>query len=178
MPENKVEDLRRLNHLVGEDFYFLSYSILLALRIFPPRGSMFRDHRKLAHVIQFVSDSRLLSILDRSQNKEVENAVDRELLFAAFSKGESLKREIYKLLLSMDQRSLITATPSTANRGSVDVALNYDSISADFFNNELFDLERKNAKSLRGLVPRISTLTMETFVDRVYVNRGVRAWVL
>lgn len=177
MSPRDVNDLRRLNHLVGEDFYFLSYSILLALHVLAPNGSSFRDDRKLAHVIQFVSDSRLLSILDRSHDKAIENAVDRELLFAAFSKAELLKREIYKLLLSMDRRGMIAATPSRAT-GAIDVSLKTENVSADFLGNKIFDQERQNAGKLRSVIPKLSIMTMETFLDRIYVSRGVRAWAL
>ena len=178
MPRHDESNLRRLNHLVGEDFYFLSYSILIALRTLPPRGSNFRDHRKLAHVIQFISDSRLLSILDRTRDKQISNAVDRELLFAAFSKAELLKREIYKLLLSMDRRDLVTAEPSKSAPGLIDISLKTESVSTEFFENELFNHERANARTLRTMVPRLSSLTMETFLERVYISRGVRAWAL
>lgn len=177
MSPRDVNDLRRLNHLVGEDFYFLSYSILLALHVLAPNGASFRDDRKLAHVIQLVSDSRLLSILDRSQDKPIENAVDRELLFAAFSKAESLKREIYKLLLSMDRRGMVVASLSKAT-GSIDVSLNAEEIGTDFIENKIFDQELANAGKLRILLPKLRIMTMETFLDRVYSRRGVRAWAL
>lgn len=177
MQPRDVSDLRRLNHLVGEDFYFLSYSILLALHVLSPRGAVFRDNRKLAHVVQFVSDSRLLSILDRYQGGRVENPVDRELLFAAFSKAELLKREIYKLLLSLDKRGVLTATLSSIP-GLINVSLNADVIEPDFFVSPLFEAERRNATELRRLLPRLGQMTLETFLERVYVNRGVRAWAL
>jgi len=177
MPPPDVSDLRRLNHLVGEDFYFLSYSILLTLRILPSRGTAFRDHRKLGHVVQFISDTRLLSVLDRNRDKPVDNGVDRELLFAAYAKAEMLKRETYKLLLSMHGRGLVQAEPNS-NLGVVDVTLKDDAIDEAFFEDRLFEQERTNARTLRALVPRLSTLTMETFLEKVYVKRGVRAWAL
>ena len=177
MPPPDFNDLRRLNHLVGEDFYFLCYGILLALRILPSRGVAFRDHRKLGHVVQFLSDTRLLSILDRNRGKPVENGVDRELLFAAYTKAELLKRETYKLLLSMHSRGLVHAEPNS-NLGVIDVTLRDEVIDEAYFENEIFEQERKNAATLRGLVPRLSALTMETFLDQVYVKRGVRAWAL
>ena len=177
MRQRERNELRRLNHLVGEDFYFLSYSILVSLHGLSSRGAVFRDHRKLAHVIHFVSDPRLLSILDRSQNKPVENPVDRELLFAAYTKAELLKREIYKLLLSLDRRGLVSAAPSSIP-GAIDVSLISNAVNAEFFSNEIFDDEQKNTTELRRLVPRIGVMTLETFLNRVYVSRGVRAWAL
>lgn len=177
MQQREANNLRRLNHLVGEDFYFLSYSILVALHGLSPRGVVFRDHRKLAHVIHFVSDKRLLSILDRSQTKPVENPIDRELLFAAYTKAELLKREIYKLLLSLDRRGLVSAAPSSTP-GAIDISLIGGAIGSEFFTHEIFDGERENTVELRRLIPRIGVMTLETFLDRVYVSRGVRAWAL
>jgi len=177
MPSHDISDLRRLNHLVGEDFYFLTYSILLTLHVASPRGGVFRDNRKLAHALQFVSDSRLLSILDRHQGSRVDNPVDRELLFAAFSNAELLKREIYKLLISLDRRGMLSAVASGVP-GVINVSLNSDAIESDFLSSAIFESERRNATELRRLVPRLGVMTLETFLERVYVNRGVRAWAL
>ena|ERR1700733_15201302 len=177
MHRSDISDIRRLNHLVGEDFYFLTYSILLTLHVTSPRGAVFRDNRKLAHAVQFVSDSRLLSILDRHQEGPVDNPVDRELLFAAFSNAELLKREIYKLLISLDRRTILSAVPSGIP-GVINVSLNSGAIESDFLSNPIFEGERRNATELRRLVPRLGVMTLETFLERVYVNRGVRAWAL
>lgn len=176
MPQRESINLRRLNHLVGEDFYFLSYNIIVALEVICPRGAIFRDHRKLAHVIQFVSDARLLSILDRSKSKMIENAVDRELLFGAFTKAELVKREIYKLLLSLDRRAVISAVPATTP-GSIDLSIRRD-VARTLTADDIFSEEVENASRLRLLVPRLAVMTLDTFLDRVYVKRGVRAWAL
>lgn len=177
-PSPEPSPLRRLNHLVGEDFYFISYCMLVSLQVCCAKGAAFRDHRKLGHIVHFVSDSRLLSILDRSRDAPVASPVDRELLFGTYTKAELLKREVHKLLISLDRRGLVYAEPSTTAVGAIDVTLTPEFLASDLASSPVFETERQNAAQLRALVPRLSVLTLETFLNRVYVARGVRAWAL
>lgn len=174
----QMDNVKRLNYLVGEDFYFLTYSILSALDAFSPReGSTFKDHRKLSHLVQLVSDDRLLSILSRYMGRNIENAIDRELLFATFTRGEVHKREVYKLLFALEKRGYVTLFKA-AKPEVLDVLLRHDQLPAEFLTSPIFEGERVNAHQLKKLLPRISTMTHETFVERIYSSRGLRVWVV
>lgn len=63
----ETRDKRPLYFISGEDFYFFAYSILLTLEMLGGAAKRIKDHRKIAYLIQFVSDSRLVDILDRTQ---------------------------------------------------------------------------------------------------------------
>lgn len=173
-----MDNVKRLNFLVGEDFYFLTYSILNTLNAFSPSGgSAFKDHRKLSHLVQIISDERLISILSRYAERSIENAIDRELLFATFTRGEVHKREVYKLLFALEKRDYISLIKS-AKPEVLDVLLNRDKFPSDFLASPVFESERVNAHQLKKLVPRISTMTHDTFMERVYSSRGLRVWVV
>lgn len=168
-------DKRRLNFVSGEDFYFLAYSILLVLYWLGGGNKGVRDHRKIAVLIQFLSDERLLSILDRTGAQPVANPVDRELLFYSYTKAELHKREIFKIIFSLEKRGFLILERTDVAE-VLDVRLAKDDLLEIFLKNERFEGERINAERLKKLVPRISTLTFETLLEKIYRNRGVQVW--
>ena len=173
-----MDNIRRLNFLVGEDFYFLTYGILNALDAFTSNGGApFKDHRKLSHLVQFISDERLVGVLSRYAERRITNPIDRELLFSTFTRGELHKREVYKLLLALEKRGYV-ALKKAQRPEALDVLLNRDQLPEGFLGSTEFESERSNANRIRKLVPRLGALTHETFMDRVYTLKGLSVWVV
>lgn len=167
---------RRLNFISGEDFYFLAYSTLLVLHQLGGGRKRVKDHRKIAVLIQFITDSRLAELLERTQGRASLNPVDRELLFLSFTNAELHKREIFKILFSLEKRGLVSLS-KTEVAEVLEVELRSKDMPDGFFDDQLFALERENAGRIRQVFPRIAALSFETLVDRIYVDRGVRVWV-
>ena len=172
----QMDRTRRLNFLVGEDFYFLAYSIINALHAFSGSGEPgFKDHRKLAHLVQLMSDQRLIGILERHANRKIVNPVDHELLFSSFTRGELHKHEVFKLLIALQKRGYVEL--GKANRtGVFDVTLNRSKLPENFLATEIFSEEQESAVKLKRLVPRLGAMTQETFMERIYTSKGLQAW--
>lgn len=166
---------RPLFFISGEDFYFLAYSILLSLEFFGGSAKRIKDHRKFAYLIEFMSDDRLVGILKRSQIKKIANPVDKELLFSSFSQAEIKKREIYKILFSLEKRGLVSMQRTDVAE-ILDVSLISKELPADFFISNFFHRERTNAEELKKLIQRLSILNFDTLLERLYTDRGVSAW--
>ena len=174
MMETK-KNRRRLSFISSEDFYFLAYSILLVLELLGGSSRRIKDHRKITFLVQFITDERLLSILSRTTARTVANPVDRELLFNSFTNAELHKREVFKILFSLERRGLVEIQ-RTPTAEIIDVGLVSDGLPAGFFSSNNFDNERKNAEQLKRIIPRLSMLTFETLIERLYKDRGVRVW--
>lgn len=166
---------RPLYFISGEDFYFIAYSVLLALNLFGGSLQRIKDHRKIAYLIQFLSDGRLIDILDRTQGPRSANPVDRELLFSSFTNAELHKREIFKILFSLKRRGFVTIE-RTETAEVLDITLQAIALPAGFLKSESFSEERANAANLKRIIPRISTLSFDTLLERLYMDRGVRVW--
>jgi hypothetical protein len=175
--DNRDSVKRRLNFISGEDFYFLTYELLLIIDILTTANGMFRDHRKLSYLVQLAGDEKAIRILERYEDRTINNAEDREQLFVTFANGEMNKREIFKLVFALERRGILhierSATPEV-----VDVQLDRSKLPADFLTNDVFQGDRARIGRIRKVVPRLSTLTMETFLQKVYGNRGVNVWAL
>lgn len=173
----ETKDKRPLYFISGEDFYFIAYSILLSLEMFGGAAKRIKDHRKIAYLIQFVSDSRLVDILDRTQGLRSANPVDRELLFSSYTNAELHKREVYKILFSLRHKGFVSIE-RTDMAEILDVSLVASALPQDFLHSEYFEKERANAVQLKQIVQRISMLTFDTLLERLYKDRGVRVWAV
>jgi len=166
---------KNLMYVSGEDFYLFSYSIFIVLDVLGCNGSkVFRDYRKFAFLIEFVRDQKLNYILENSSGSLM-NPVDKEHLFHSYSAGLGRRGEILKLLFTLEKRSYVTLVQGRST-SSVDVSLNSDSIPQDFLNREMFSREYGNVKRFTTLVKRLSTLKLDTMLERVYKNNGISTW--
>lgn len=171
----EAKNKRPLYFISGEDFYFVAYSILIVLEFLGGTAKRIKDHRKLTYLIQFLSDSRLIDILSRTQNRIVPNPVDREFLFSSYTNAELHKREVFKILFSLERGGYISIQRTDVAE-ILDVKLTPEKLGKDFFENEHFDDERRNADALKKLVPKISMLGFDSLLSRLYTDRGVRVW--
>lgn len=169
------ENKRPLFFISGEDFYFVAYSILLVLECLGGSARRVKDHRKIAYLIQFIGDYRLVDLLERTQGGSIANAADRELLFSSYTSSELHKHEVFKIIFSMERRGFLQMQ-RTDSPDVLDITLISDGIPKGFFENESFAEERANADKLKRLVPRLSLLTFDSLLDRFYRDRGVRVW--
>jgi hypothetical protein len=167
-----------LMYLTGEDFYFFAYAILLILDCLQCHsGRVFKDHRKLAFLIEFVTSSDLRRIVGRHRQRAVENRFDREYLFDSYARGIIKRGEVLKLLLTMERRGLVSLTRGSST-DAVDVMLRCEQIPESFFDKELFKEEYANCFSLKADIPRLSVLTLDGMLTRIYDVRGIKRWAL
>ncbi|GJH17473.1 hypothetical protein CBA19CS22_13045 [Caballeronia novacaledonica] len=168
---------RRLNFISGEDFYFLTYELLLIIDVMTTVNGSFKDHRKLSYLVQLAGNENVVRILERYDDRLIANAEDREQLFTTFANGELNKREIFKLVLALERRGFLKVQRASIPE-VVDVQLNRSALPARFLDNDVFEADRSRILRLKRLIPRLSTLTIETFLEKVYGSRGVNVWAL
>lgn len=166
---------RPLYFISSEDFYFVAYSILLVLELLGGAKKRIKDHRKLTYLTQFISDNRLIDILSRTQNKVAGNALDREFLFSSFTNAELHKREVFKIIFSLERKGYVSLQRTDVAE-ILEVKLLKENLPIDFFANGYFDEERRNADELKKFIPKISMLSFDSLLVRLYTDRGVRVW--
>ena len=171
---SNISTKKRLMYLSGEDFYLYCYSILVILDSLGCRdGKYFRDYRKLAFLIDIISNEKIVYVVSHSSGEKL-NPKDYECLLGSYSNGLTRRSEILKLLFVLETRGYVSL-----NRGrtqEIDVALSWDNLPNDFFNNNIFDSECKNIKVVSKKVGRLASLTLDTMLNKIYVENGVRTW--
>lgn len=166
---------KRLMFVKGEDFYFLTYNVLLILKLMncTSENSRFRDYKKLSFLIDFISDNRLITLL--KSNNQNYNPTDKELLNRAYANGIVRLNEVLKLLFALEKQGLVILFKETKSN-HLDIYLNVEKVPTDFLDWDLFKIERQNVIALRSYVQRIQTLKLENLLDKLYYNYGIKQW--
>jgi hypothetical protein len=160
--------------LSGEDFYFITYAILVFLHALGCKnGRFFRDSKKLSLLIPFITDSALIGILERAKGCPIKNPVDAEFLLDAFMNGVIREPEVIKLLAVLEKRKIV----SLGQMGpEINVSMNSDELPEEFFKNEGFKTEFDNSIRIKKIIPRLSTLTKDSLIYRLYDEHGIKRW--
>lgn len=167
---------KRIMFSSGYDFYFMAYALLVTLDALGcKKGRYFKDYRKLAFLIEFITEEKLLTILERPEQKPL-NRVDKEYLFKSYTNGLSRRSETLKILFRLEKSGLVILRKRDIN-SLVDVSLT-DSVPSGFFDKEFFKREYSNAHRLSILVKRLTRLTLSTTLSNIYEGRGVKTWDL
>jgi hypothetical protein len=169
---------KRIMFIKGEDFNFLAYNILILLDQLDcnSEAKAFRDHRKLAFLVDLVSQPSLTGIIERRfrLNRSLSKR-DLHSLSSAYANGESRKHFVERVLYAMATRGIIQIKkPPT--EVAANIVLVPENISDSFSSSELFELERLNIRRIRVISPQIRTTVFQTFMTRFFDEQGVRTW--
>jgi len=171
------EAKKSLMYLSGEDFYVFCYAILIVLDYLNCKdGRYFKDYRKLAFLIEFIKDEKLNYIISNSHEKSL-NPIDKEYLFSSYSTGLGRRSEILKLLFTLEKKNYVVLDKSDT-RSLVNVSLNKEAIPQEFFDKNTFSWEYHNIGVFTKCVKRLTALKMDTMLDRIYVQNGIRIWAI
>lgn len=170
-----VSTKKKLMYLSGEDFYLYCYSVFVILDCLGCQdGKYFRDYRKLAFLTDIISDDKTVYVVSHSSGENL-NPKDYECLLDSHSNGLTRRSEILKLLFVLEKRGYVILNRGKAQE--IDVTLNKENLPNDFFSSNVFDSESKNIQDISNKVGRLASLTLETMLNKIYVENGVRTWV-
>lgn len=171
---SNINAKKRLMYLSGEDFYFYCYSLVVILdHLGCKNGKYFRDHRKLAFLIDIISDEKVVYIITHTKDQKM-NAKDHERLLDSYSNGLTRRSEILKLLFVLEKRQYVSLERGKSQE--INVTLKKESLPKEFFESDVFEAEKHCIKQLSKSVGRLASLTLDTMLDKIYVKNGVRTW--
>lgn len=166
---------KRMMFITAEDYNFLSYNIFIILNGLDcvVGKSSFKDHRKLSFLIDFVSNGKLIDIIEKqyySPNTKL-NEIDKGILKQSFTDSLLRIRTINQLVYTLSNEQIIQITDKRLDKLSI--MLDKNLVQKEFFKGELFTIERTNIKRLKLIVKRLSVLDISTMLTNLYYNHGV-----
>ena len=174
---NSKNSKKRLMYLSGEDFYLFCYSIFIILDSLDcTNGVLFKDYRKLAFLISIINDEKLIYIITNSTGNDI-NPVDKEYLFNSYSNGLMRRSEMLKLLFTLEKKGFVTLEKAKENT-VIDLSLDKQTIPKNFFDKKVFSKEYKQAQVLKKNVRGLRSLKLETMLEKIYTNNGVKTWAI
>lgn len=165
---------KRMMYLSGEDFYLYCYSVFVILDSLGCRdGRYFRDYRKLAFLTDIISDDKTVYVVSHAFGEKL-NPKDYECLLDSYSNGLTRRSEILKLLFVLEKRGYVVLDKGKGQE--INVSLCKDNLPIDFLNKNIFGTECRNIINVSKKITRIASLTLDTMLNKIYVENGVRAW--
>lgn len=164
---------RRIMFVAGEDFYFLTYTLLVLLRELKAVSEQqaFADSRKLAYVADFLgSNSDLhLALTDTTLSGSA-----RSRLSLLYDRAVSRRIAVERLVDALAKRELLHVARRPFDVDHVYLR-NQDDV-ARLLHGDRFKAETARLALLRKKVPHLRTMTLATLKDRLFGDRGVRTW--
>lgn len=172
MDEN-IEIKRKLMFATSDDLYFCTYNVLILLHFLKCKGSptKFKDYKKMAFLIQFVANDKLVLLLDKSE--KLRNETDMLLLSQAYTDGLLRINQIKRVLFVLEKNQFIQGSGKSLNT----IWLTDKYYDSDFFNKDTFEYEKNNILKLKTKIKRLTSIKTETFLDEVFLNHGVTTWL-
>ncbi|MBB6285667.1 MULTISPECIES: hypothetical protein [unclassified Pseudomonas] len=156
------------------DFYFTTYALLVSLDALGcKKGRYFKDYRKLAFLVEFATEDKLVSILERPDGKDL-NRIDKEYLFKSYTNGLSRRSEILKILFRLEKSGFVILRKGDIN-SLVDVSLS-ELIPKSFFDKNFFHSEYSNVRRTTAQIKQLTRLTLDTTIQKIYEAHGVKTW--
>lgn len=166
---------KRMMFIMSEDYNFLAYNIFIILNgLGCTKGkSSLKDHRKLSFIIDFVSDHKLIDIIEKRLNnpKLKLNEIDRDILNQSYTNSLLRLKTINQLIYTLSSEELIEVTNKKLDKLSI--SLIKESLDKDFFKGSMFKIERDNLKRLKTIVQRITIIDITNLLTSLYYKHGI-----
>lgn len=162
--QTKNSAKKRMMFIQKEDYNFLTYNILLLLKeLNATKENRFRDFRKIAYLIHFISFNPNF------------NAYEKNELSSIYSKAQLKKQLISHLLVILKNKNYIGVSINIRHQ-SFDLWLNEENIPTDFFDPQLFKKEISNIKSLKSMISKLKIITVKNLVDTIFTSKNIITW--
>ncbi len=176
MNTNKnIDKLKRISFVSGEDFYFLTYLIIICLKEFSNKKLIFKDHRKLTYLMQIISNSTAVNILIENHKEESLKPFDKEFLFDVYVKASLHQREVYKIVRSLEKNGIISVI-DTEKVDCYNIEIVDKTRLESFFDTDIFDRELNNTAILKSYFKSINTLGLDGLIGKVFTEYGLNLW--
>lgn len=164
---------RRMMFVPGEDFYFLTYILLVLLNELNAKTEerSLSDSRKLAYLADFISgDSDLLLATSKSKL----SSSGRARLSILYDRASARKIAAERLIEAICKHGLIKINRES---GSVDKLYLVQSKKTEvLLSNLMYRKEVDRIKKLRKVLPMLRTMSLDTIKQRLFGDRGVLTW--
>lgn len=166
---------KRIMFSSNDDPYYMCFWILIVLdKLGKRNGTYFNDSRKLLFIILLLSDNNTFNSIIRSVESGASKQ-EKDILFDSYKSGITQISNFNSLLITLDKKGLISLRKSR-KLDTLDLSLNKENIPKEFFDKKLFKSDYDKIKKLKSSVERITALSLDTFIERIYKNNGVKTW--
>ena len=160
---------KRMMFIASEDYYYITYSILLILQYLESyNGNNIQDRRILNVLIETTSNSRLLTVLERSKLlHQLPQGSDISVLENSYDRIQSRTAFVNRVLFVLNHHNYVELLDDYG------IALVNQNIPDGFYDEKLFELEISNILRIKKLYPQIKRTKTERLIENLFTKNGV-----
>ncbi|UGB29953.1 hypothetical protein [Metabacillus sp. B2-18] len=169
---------KRIMFNKNDDYNFLAYNVLVFLYTINcvEEKKRLQDHNKLAYIVPLISEYNLLDIISKYNTMDIfPNFDEAEILRNVYIKSRLRTRWISSILFALERKGIVNLIKNPT-RNCIDVWINQGKMPNALLEEELFGYEINNTLKFKKLYPHIKTLGLETFLQKVFGEKGVVIW--
>lgn len=154
------------------DYYFIAYNSLLILNNLNCYEKNFIDYRKLIYILPFIAEKKLLKIVTKEiplSEDEIKNLED------VYIKAKLREPILKSIFFTLEKKGYITMEKNNI-RKSIDIKLIPNSISNDYLNSEIFNIEISNMNKFKSTYQRLTIISLESLIEKLFKTKGVIIW--
>lgn len=173
----KEEVKKRIMFNKDEDYYFITYNILILLRTLDCNSSKnkWSDYTKLIYLAPYVANATLTKSLIIFLNGKQPNNFEQDQLRETYIKSKLRLGVISNILVALERNDLVIMEKNK-KRHTIDIWLNKEKFKDSFLNSNLFSLEVNNATELKSAIQRLRYISSKTLLEKMYSENGVSIW--
>lgn len=156
---------KRLMFIQKEDYNYLCYNLILLLDHLGCKNEnqSFKDFRKAAYLIDFISSSKNIDEYSKDE------------LINIYSKAQLKKKLLSHLLIVLKNKDYLGISVNSSHK-SFDIWLKKENIPSEFFNKDYFTNEIKNLDKIKKYTYGLKTTTIKTMVNSFFTSKNILTW--
>lgn len=156
------------------DYYFVAYNSILILDILNcyEGESTFYDYRKLIYILPFIANDNLTRL--STKNKKG-NERELKLLEDIYINGKLRESILKSILFTLEKKGYLKLEKDN-KRKCITVQLIKNTLSREYLDSELFQLERENIMRFKRYYQRLSFIGLESLIEKLFKEKGVIIW--
>lgn len=160
-----------------DDYNYIAYHILIILEFFEcTNNKMWIDYKKIIFLYQFISNKSLFELLHRAVNEDFKiDSVDYEILNESYNNSFLKQQLVFLVIINLERNGLISIQKN-ATRLSLDIYIKDIEKIKSLISDSLFIEDRENLKAIKKIFPQLRTMTLKTFLVKIYKRNGVQLW--
>ena len=149
----------------NEDYNFLAYNLLLFLDEFKcyREKTRFRDFRKIAYLIEFISSSRQIDEYDIFELSDI------------YLNAQLKKKLLSHLIITLQNKNYLDISLNTTHK-TIELWIKKENIPKDFFDKQKFKREISNIKRLKKELKITKASLLTKLIDEIFTSKGVSTW--
>lgn len=169
---NNEQVKKRIMFNKESDYYFIAYNLLLildSLNCYEDK-STFNDYRKIIYIIPFITDNELLKIINLDYRLESEDIKRLEEVYINAQLREPILKSV---IFTLEKKGYLTLVK---NRDTIGVRLTEKAKLNKLLAYEGFKFEIENFITFKTNHKRLSTVKLDTMINRIWKSRGAIVW--